>query len=145
MDAVQVLTVEQVAERVQLSAKTVMRAIRAGDLEASQLTQGRGGWRVREDAIVGWLEVRSNRADPGRSPMCVGCSRPGRDVPLGGRHRFRPVGDWSPELAIVKRSASEAGNSTWCGTAAASRCGRSMGLAIPGSLEGTGEWPAPSR
>jgi excisionase family DNA binding protein len=59
----QVLTVEQVAQRVQLSAKTVMRAIRAGDLEASQLTQGRGGWRVREDAIAGWLEARSNRSN----------------------------------------------------------------------------------
>jgi excisionase family DNA binding protein len=58
-----VFTVEQVAERVQLSAKTVMRAIRAGDLEASQLTQSRGGWRIREDAIQGWLETRSNRAD----------------------------------------------------------------------------------
>jgi excisionase family DNA binding protein len=63
VDELRVLTLEQVAERVQLSAKTVMRAIRAGDLEASQLTQGRGGWRVREDAIAGWLEARSNRAD----------------------------------------------------------------------------------
>ena len=59
----QVFTVEQVAERVQLSAKTVMRAIRAGDLEASQLTQSRGGWRIREDAIQDWLETRSNRSD----------------------------------------------------------------------------------
>lgn len=61
MSGVQILTVAQVAERVQLSAETVMRAIRAGDLEASQLTRARGGWRVREDAIATWLETRSNR------------------------------------------------------------------------------------
>src|SRR4051794_11223829 len=38
MTELRVLTVEQVAELVQLSAKTVMRAIHAGDLDASQLT-----------------------------------------------------------------------------------------------------------
>jgi excisionase family DNA binding protein len=62
MSQVQILTVDQVAELVQLSSKTVMRAIRSGDLEASQLTQGRGGWRVREDAIDDWLAARSNRS-----------------------------------------------------------------------------------
>jgi len=67
VDEWQVLTVQQVAERVQLSSKTVMRAIRAGDLEASQLTQGRGGWRVRDDAIASWLETRSNRASASAS------------------------------------------------------------------------------
>jgi hypothetical protein len=67
VDAMQILTVEQVAERVQLSAKTV-RAIRAADLEASRLTQGRGGWRLRDDAIADWLGVRSNRAKPWPMP-----------------------------------------------------------------------------
>src|SRR4051812_27897840 len=61
MDETQVLTVEQVAERVQLSTSTVMRAINAGELEASQLTRNRGGWRVRESAITAWLDLRSNR------------------------------------------------------------------------------------
>lgn len=56
------LTVEQVAELVQLSSKSVMRAITAGHLEASQLTQGRGGWRVRVEAIDEWMDARSNRA-----------------------------------------------------------------------------------
>jgi excisionase family DNA binding protein len=62
MSELRVLTVDQVAERVQLSSKTVMRAIRAGDLEASQLAQSRGGWRIREDSIARWLQARSNRA-----------------------------------------------------------------------------------
>lgn len=61
MSEMRVLTVEQVANRVQLSSKTVMRAIHAGDLEASQLTRGRGGWRVYETAINDWLTRRSNR------------------------------------------------------------------------------------
>jgi excisionase family DNA binding protein len=62
MDNLQVLTVEQVAESVQLSVSTVMRAIAAGDLEASQLTRSRGGWRVRESAIADWMNARSNRS-----------------------------------------------------------------------------------
>jgi len=62
VNELQVLTMEQVAERVKLSQKTVMRAIRAGDLEASQLTPSRGGWRIREEAIAEWFEARSNRA-----------------------------------------------------------------------------------
>ena len=61
MTELNILTVGQVAERVQLSAKTVMRAIAAGHLEASQLAQGRGGWRIEEQAIGRWLECRSNR------------------------------------------------------------------------------------
>src|SRR4051812_10028436 len=61
MSGMQVLTVEQVAERVQLSTSTVMRAIKAGELEASQLTRSRGGWRVQETAIAAWLDRRSNR------------------------------------------------------------------------------------
>lgn len=68
VDEWQVLTVQQVARRVQLSSKTVMRAIRAGDLEASQLTQGRGGWRVRDDAVARWLEARSNRVSSSPLP-----------------------------------------------------------------------------
>jgi excisionase family DNA binding protein len=73
-----ILTVEQVAERVQLSAKTVMRAIQAGELEASQLTQSRGGWRVREQAIAAWLEARSNRHRGPRQPADL---RPRDGVP----------------------------------------------------------------
>jgi excisionase family DNA binding protein len=56
------LTVDEVADLVRLRAKTVMRAIAAGQLEASQLTQGRGGWRIRPEAIDAWLESRSNRS-----------------------------------------------------------------------------------
>jgi hypothetical protein len=55
-----------VAERVQLSTRTVRRAILAGDLEASQLTPRRGGWRVYESALADWMLKRSNRTRPPR-------------------------------------------------------------------------------
>ena len=55
-----VLTVEEAAERVRVSARTVMRAIRAGQLQASQLNQGRGGWRIYESAIDAWMGARCN-------------------------------------------------------------------------------------
>jgi excisionase family DNA binding protein len=80
-----ILTVEEVAGVVQLSVKTVMRAIACGDLEASQLSQSRGGWRVYESAISRWMERRSNRSRPSRPIPDVrrvdpqpGPRRPGR-------------------------------------------------------------------
>jgi hypothetical protein len=98
VDAMQILTVEQVAEREQLSAKTV-RAIRAADLEASRLTQGRGGWRLRDDAIADWLGVRSNRAKPRPMPDVASgatgraaTTRAGIDT---GSHRWE-IGRLSP-------------------------------------------------
>lgn len=65
------LTVDEVAELMRVSSKTVMRAIAAGHLEASQLTQGRGGWRIRLSAVDAWLELRSNRTRLMRSPADV--------------------------------------------------------------------------
>jgi excisionase family DNA binding protein len=61
-----ILTLDEVAELVQLSARTVYRAILAGDLDASQLTQRRGGWRIYESAVADWMRKRSNRARPPR-------------------------------------------------------------------------------
>jgi hypothetical protein len=66
MTNLRVLTVEQVADMVQLSTKTVLRAIACGDLEASQLAR-RGAWRIDPDASPRWMARRSNlhaRHDP---------------------------------------------------------------------------------
>lgn len=46
---------------MRVSAKTVLRAIAVGHLEAGRLRQGRGGWRIRPEAVDAWLEMRSNR------------------------------------------------------------------------------------
>lgn len=63
----QPLTVDEVAEFMRVSSKTIMRAIASGQLEASQVTQGRGGWRIRREAIDAWLDSRSNRTLPQRT------------------------------------------------------------------------------
>jgi len=60
MHDLEILTVDQVADVVQLSSKTVLRAIAAGHLEASRLGQGRAGWRVKKGAVGRWMELRSN-------------------------------------------------------------------------------------
>ena len=63
----QPLIVDEVAELMRVSSRTVMRAIASGQLEASQVTQGRGGWRIRPQAIDAWLDSRSNRTLPERT------------------------------------------------------------------------------
>jgi excisionase family DNA binding protein len=60
------MTPGEVAEMVRVSCKTVMRAIEAGELEASQLARKRGGWRIMPAAVEEWMQVRSNRRRPPR-------------------------------------------------------------------------------
>jgi len=55
------MTVEQVAERLQVSPWTVRRWLRDGELEGSNLGD-RAGWRVPGGAVERFLEARSNRA-----------------------------------------------------------------------------------
>jgi len=61
------LTVEHVAERCGISTKTVMRAIRSGDLIASQLAK-RGGWVVEEANLADWIVRRRTRGAPQPAP-----------------------------------------------------------------------------
>jgi excisionase family DNA binding protein len=60
------MTPSEVAEMVRVSCKTVMRAIQAGELEASQLARKRGGWRIMPAAVEEWMRARSNRRRPPR-------------------------------------------------------------------------------
>jgi excisionase family DNA binding protein len=87
-----ILTLEDVAGLVQLSTRTVRRAILSGDLEASQLTPRRGGWRIREAAVDDWLARRSNRIHPPREPAVL--PAPIQPAPVPARTRGRePAGD----------------------------------------------------
>ena len=54
------LTVDQVAERLRVSAWTVRRWLRGGELEGSYLSD-RAGWRVPDGAIERFLQARSNQ------------------------------------------------------------------------------------
>lgn len=101
LDSNRVLTAEQVAHLVQVSRKTVMRAIAAGDLEASQLAE-RGAWRINERAISRWMEYRSNRIRPRRPPADVGRVE-ATPAPIARRTRGSRTGDDSGMLAVSPR------------------------------------------
>jgi excisionase family DNA binding protein len=84
------LTPDDLAARVGLSVRSVMRAIAAGELEASQLTR-RGGWRIRPEAVDEWIQARSNRPR-GRetaAPAVRGRGRRGRLVVTQNMGRSR--------------------------------------------------------
>lgn len=53
------LTVQEVAERLQLHPRTVRRAIAGGGLRAFEVAGG--AWRVAEDDLQAWLEARANK------------------------------------------------------------------------------------
>lgn len=71
------LTVNEVAAFMRVSTKTVRRAIAAGHLEASQVSQGRGRWRVRPEAIDAWMELRSTRHQALRPLTDASGAKPG--------------------------------------------------------------------
>lgn len=52
------LTPDDIAAHLGLCRRTVMRAIDAGDLRASELARGK--WFVTEDDFDAWLELRAN-------------------------------------------------------------------------------------
>lgn len=62
------LTLAEAAAEVKVSPRTVLRAIRAGELEASELNERRGGWRIYASAIADWMERRATRRSGPSSP-----------------------------------------------------------------------------
>ena len=76
------LTPADVARRCQVSTKTVLRAIHAGDLRASRLGR-RGAYRVRAGDVDAWLDATASRTRPHRSVPEV--SQPTPVTTRGGR------------------------------------------------------------
>lgn len=68
------LTLEQVAERVQVHPRTIRRAIDTGEIEAVDLPF-RGGLRVRMSALEDWLQ---RHAAEQRVPLALKARRSGR-------------------------------------------------------------------
>jgi Helix-turn-helix domain len=140
------LKIEQVAEIVQLSPKTVMRAILSGDLEASQLTGGRGGWRVRERAIAAWYEARSAAAPGGGSPICVReilWRSPADPAPLGARRLMRA--DSVLDRRSFGKANAPAGHPAGSRTSTSPRARRRLDLALQGSMDRPGKQAASRR
>jgi len=57
------LTVQQVAERLQVHPDSVRRWIEAGLLKGYRLPGRRAGWRITEDALQGFLDKRRGAED----------------------------------------------------------------------------------
>jgi excisionase family DNA binding protein len=60
------LTVDQVAERLQVNEYTVRRWLRAGELEGVAFG-GRTGWRVKEKDLQAFLERRRQGRETGKA------------------------------------------------------------------------------
>lgn len=89
-----VLTVDDVAELVQLGPEAVRRAVRRGELRASKLG---GRIRIRRDDVNAWIEAQT-LATPAM-PAPAAAPRPSRP---GGR----PAGG-SQVLALMERHAND--------------------------------------
>lgn len=53
------LTVEQVADRLQVSNRTVYEWLKTGDLEGAKIGHK---WRIKEEAVEKFFEERTNTA-----------------------------------------------------------------------------------
>src|SRR3954452_16469619 len=81
------LTPGDVAERCQISAKSVLRAIHRGQLRAYRLGE-RGAYRLRERDVEAWLEQAIAPRPPQRQETPVA---PVREQPIQtGRLRLTP-------------------------------------------------------
>lgn len=93
------VTVAELATRLQVSSRTVTRAIDRGDLRASRLAD-RGCWRIRPEDVDAWLEARANRPRHA-GPEAPAPARPVRAAP--GR-RARATDDRLPLPPRTKRT-----------------------------------------
>ena len=60
------LTVDQVAERLQVNEYTVRRWLRSGELEGVPFG-GRTGWRVKEKDLQAFLDRRREQGETGKA------------------------------------------------------------------------------
>lgn len=66
MEQERVLTVNQVAERLQVNVQTVRRWLRDGDIVGTPIG-GRTGWRIPESEVHAFLERRRLQAETGKA------------------------------------------------------------------------------
>jgi excisionase family DNA binding protein len=84
----QLLTPSDVAERCQISTKTVLRAIHHGRLRASRLGE-HGAYRMREADVEAWIEASVLTIQQVRPPA-VPAPRPAVGEPSSGRLVLAP-------------------------------------------------------
>src|SRR3954447_25354183 len=100
------LTPGDVAERCQISAKSVLRAIHRGQLRAYRLGE-RGAYRLRESDVDAWLELSIVAPLPAsRSQAAIVTRLPDAHAATEGRLELTPdMGRSSGEGPISRRHA----------------------------------------
>ena len=63
----QLLTVQEVAERLKVTPLTVRRWINAGDMPASKLGGDKAGWRIDEDDVTAYVDRRRFGTETGKA------------------------------------------------------------------------------
>jgi excisionase family DNA binding protein len=81
------LTIQEVAQLARCEHRTVRRAIRSGELNASLIG---GRWIVREDAVEAWFEARANHRILSVSRVGVAPTRRSRPQPSAKSGPPRP-------------------------------------------------------
>ena len=81
----QLLTASDVAALCQVSTKTVLRAIKSGDLRAARLGK-RGAFRISPDDFEAWLSRNEVTPADVRADPRVGRKLPGRVFARGHLH-----------------------------------------------------------
>ncbi len=82
------LTIQEVAQLARCEHRTVRRAIRSGELNASLIG---GRWIVREDAVEAWFEARANHRILSASRVAVAPTRRNRPQPSARSGSPRPA------------------------------------------------------
>ncbi len=70
----EILTIQEVAERMRCEHRTVRRAIRSGELEAALIG---GKWLVREEAVDAWFRSHCAWPNPFSRPSRARTARTG--------------------------------------------------------------------
>ena len=63
----QLLTVNEVSERVRVIPLTVRRWIKSGELKAFKPGGDRAGWRIDEDDLAAFVEQRTSGQEMGKA------------------------------------------------------------------------------
>jgi excisionase family DNA binding protein len=63
LDADRFLTVEEVAERLNLSTETIRRWLRSGRLRGIRIGARRAGWRIREHDLAAYLHDQMTKTE----------------------------------------------------------------------------------
>lgn len=86
--ALNLLTAAEVADILRMNHQVVLRKLAAGEIAGYKLGKE---WRVREEALVEWLEKHSNRQDERSKVLRAFFDHQGKLVSIPAKHSARVV------------------------------------------------------